>query len=57
MILKRALLWMICGLLTSSAAAQSVSFTVTETAGLRRFGYPVTASLECPRGSLLNQFV
>jgi hypothetical protein len=54
MILKRALLWTIIGLLTNSAAAQSVSFTVTETAGLRRFSYPVTASLECPRGSLLD---
>jgi hypothetical protein len=27
-------------------------FTVSETAGLRRFGYPVTASLETPQGSL-----
>ncbi len=34
--------------------AQPMTFTVSETAGLRRFGYPVTASLECSRESLVN---
>jgi len=34
------------------AWAESVTFTVSETAGLRRFGYPVTASLECGKGAL-----
>jgi len=37
---------------TPAAPAQSLSFRVSETAGLRRFGYPVTASLECAHDSL-----
>lgn len=36
----------------SHALAAPLEFTVTETAGLRRFGYPVTASLEAPQGAL-----
>ncbi|MBX7207154.1 MAG: hypothetical protein K1X78_02475 [Verrucomicrobiaceae bacterium] len=39
---------------TASAMAQSIRFTVSETAGLRRFGYPVTASLECASGTLAS---
>lgn len=38
----------------ASATAQPMTFTVSETAGLRRFGYPVTASLECASGSLTS---
>ena len=34
----------------SHAPAAPIAFTVSETAGLRRFGYPVTASLETPQG-------
>ena len=36
---------------TATVLAAPISFTVRETAGLRRFGYPVTASLELPRGT------
>ncbi|MEZ6034711.1 MAG: hypothetical protein R3C17_16575 [Planctomycetaceae bacterium] len=35
-----------------TAWAQPMSFHVRETAGLRRFGYPVTASLGVPEGEL-----
>jgi hypothetical protein len=38
--------------LATHALPASLSFTVSETAGLRRFGYPVTASLEAPQGAL-----
>lgn len=38
--------------IASPSFGQSVSFTVNEATGLRRFGYPVTASLECPSGGL-----
>lgn len=38
--------------LASSSMAEPIAFTVSETAGLRRFAYPVTASLECVRGTL-----
>lgn len=38
--------------LAAPAMAETISFTVSETAGLRRFAYPVTASLECVRGTL-----
>lgn len=34
------------------APGSPLEFTVSETAGLRRFGYPVTASLECARGAI-----
>ncbi|MBI5395419.1 MAG: hypothetical protein HZA91_09015 [Verrucomicrobia bacterium] len=34
--------------------AAPLEFTVTETAGLRRFGYPVTASLEAPQAVLAD---
>ena len=34
------------------ALAAPLVFTVRETAGLRRFGYPITASLEVPQGAL-----
>lgn len=34
--------------------AEPMPFTVTETAGLRRFGYPVTASLEAPVGTVAD---
>lgn len=34
------------------AFAEPIAFTVTETAGLRRFGYPVTAALEAPAGAI-----
>lgn len=34
--------------------AAPVEFTVHETAGLRRFGYPVTASLQLPQGALAD---
>ena len=34
------------------AMAAPLAFTVHETAGLRRFGYPVTASLEMPQGAV-----
>lgn len=37
-----------------AALAASVAFTVNETAGLRRFGYPVTASLEALQGALAD---
>jgi hypothetical protein len=36
----------------SYALAVPIEFTVSETAGLRRFGYPVTASLAAPQGAL-----
>ncbi|MCX6910769.1 MAG: hypothetical protein NTY01_22380 [Verrucomicrobia bacterium] len=39
-------------LFVSHALAASIVFTVGETAGLRRFGYPVTASLEMPQGAM-----
>ena len=35
-----------------NSQASPISFTVSETAGLRRFGYPVTASLEMAQGAL-----
>ncbi len=38
--------------LASPAAAEPIRFSVTETAGLRRFGYPVTVSLESDRGAI-----
>lgn len=34
--------------------AEPLEFSVTETAGLRRFGYPVSAALEAPSGMLAN---
>jgi hypothetical protein len=40
--------------LVAMATAASVEFTVRETAGQRRFGYPVTASLELPQGALAD---
>jgi hypothetical protein len=44
---------MLCLLaLASSSMAEPIAFTVSETAGLRRFAYPVTASLECASGIL-----
>jgi len=39
---------------TTSVMAQSITFTVSETAGLRRFGYPVTASLESAAGLIAD---
>ncbi len=36
------------------ATAQFVVFTVSETAGRRRFGYPVTASLESNAGLIMT---
>ncbi len=39
-------------LFASHALAAPLEFTVRETAGLRRFGYPVTASVEMPQGVL-----
>lgn len=39
-------------LFVSHALAASIEFTVSENAGLRRFGYPVTASLAVPQGVL-----
>jgi hypothetical protein len=36
------------------SGAAAITFTVRETAGLRRFGYPVTASLEVRQGALLD---
>ncbi|MCC6507852.1 MAG: hypothetical protein IT423_02005 [Pirellulaceae bacterium] len=38
--------------LTIAEWASSQTFTVTETAGLRRFGYPVTASIELSQGAV-----
>lgn len=38
----------------ASTMAQTITFTVSETAGLRRFGYPVTASLESARGAVAS---
>ena len=38
----------------TSVMAQSMAFTVSETAGLRRFGYPVTASLESAAGVITD---
>jgi len=38
--------------MATSSMAEPISFTVSETAGLRRFAYPVTASLECVSGTL-----
>lgn len=40
--------------LATSAMAQTLTFSVTETAGLRRFGYPVTASLESGTGVITD---
>jgi hypothetical protein len=40
-----------CGL---NLFAEPMTLTIGETAGLRRFGYPVTASLDVPRGALAN---
>jgi hypothetical protein len=40
--------------LASSSTAEPIPFTVSETAGLRRFAYPVTASLECISGTLTS---
>jgi len=39
-------------LLAVNAPAAPLTFTVGEMAGLRRFGYPVTASLKMPQGAL-----
>lgn len=38
----------------TSVMAQSMAFTISETAGLRRFGYPVTASLESGTGVITD---
>ena len=38
----------------TSGVAQSLTFTVSETTGLRRFGYPVTASIESAAGIILD---
>lgn len=38
----------------TSVVAQTITFTVSETAGLRRFGYPVTASLESGAGMIAD---
>jgi hypothetical protein len=38
----------------TSTMAQTITFTVSETAGLRRFGYPVTASLESAEGMIAD---
>lgn len=38
--------------LATTSMAQSITFSVSETAGLRRFGYPVTASLESAAGMI-----
>ena len=40
--------------LVATASAASVEFTVRETAGQRRFGYPVTAALELPQRALAD---
>jgi hypothetical protein len=40
--------------LIPATQAAPITFTVNETAGLRRFGYPVTASLEAPQGALCD---
>jgi hypothetical protein len=39
-------------IVVSHALAAPLVFTVREAAGLRRFGYPVTASLKVPQGAL-----
>ncbi|MBI5688166.1 MAG: hypothetical protein HZC54_24090 [Verrucomicrobia bacterium] len=39
-------------IVVSHASAAPIEFTVSEIVGLRRFGYPVTASLETPQGAL-----
>jgi hypothetical protein len=38
----------------TSVMAQPLAFTVSETAGLRRFGYPLTASLESAAGVMTD---
>lgn len=38
----------------TSIMAQTIPFTVSETAGLRRFGYPVTVSLETAEGMITD---
>jgi hypothetical protein len=38
----------------TSIMAQTIPFTVSETVGLRRFGYPVTASLESAEGMITD---
>ena len=48
--MMRLLLWPL--VFASVALAEPISFQVSETAGLRRFGYPVTASLACAEGTL-----
>lgn len=38
----------------SVMAADPIPFAIEETAGWRRYGYPVTVSLECPQGKLAD---
>jgi len=38
----------------TSVMAQTITFSVSETAGLRRFGYPVTATLESAEGMIAD---
>ena len=38
----------------TSVMAQTITFTVSETEGLRRFGYPVTVSLESIEGMIAD---
>ena len=52
MIPSRLIVFMLT--LATSVMAQTITFTVSETAGLRRFGYPVTASVECVAGKLTD---
>jgi hypothetical protein len=42
---------LLLALMAGCTLAAAVDFTVSETAGLRRFGYPVSASLELPAGA------
>ena len=57
---RKSLCWVLVSLvlaltffvLTPNNHAAPITFTVSETAGLRRFGYPVTASLEVGQGAL-----
>ena len=52
MIPSRLILFLLT--LATSAMAQSIKFSVSETAGLRRFGYPVTASMESAAGLIAD---
>ena len=55
LLLRFARLAMVCiglSMARSVMAADAIPFAIEETAGWRRYGYPVTVSLQCPKGKL-----